>query len=35
VLAQAKAVLRTGHGIEHATLQVEAAADQGCHELGW
>ena len=35
VLNDARTVLRRDHGIEHATLQVEAAADQGCHELGW
>lgn len=35
VLARARAVLRDDHGIEHATLQVEAAADRGCQELGW
>lgn len=35
VLSEAQRVLRTDHGIEHATLQVEAAADRRCHELGW
>lgn len=35
VLNEARRVLRTRHGIEHATLQVEAVADQSCHELGW
>jgi cobalt-zinc-cadmium efflux system protein len=35
VLTEARRVLRTDHGIEHATLQVEAAADRGCHELDW
>ncbi len=35
VLTEARRVLRTDYGIEHATLQVEAAADQDCQELGW
>ena len=35
VLTEARRVLRTDHGIEHATLQVEAAADNGCQELDW
>ena len=35
VLAEAQRVLRAGHGIDHATLQVEAAAERNCHELGW
>jgi cobalt-zinc-cadmium efflux system protein len=35
VLTEARRVLRTDHGIEHATLQVEASADRGCHELDW
>ena len=35
VLTEARRVLRTGHGIEHATLQVEPVADRGCQELDW
>jgi cobalt-zinc-cadmium efflux system protein len=35
VLVEARRVLRTGHDIEHATLQVETAADRGCQELDW
>jgi cobalt-zinc-cadmium efflux system protein len=36
VLDRAQIVLRNGHGIEHATLQLEPAAKaSGCHELGW
>ncbi|KQP64383.1 MULTISPECIES: cation diffusion facilitator family transporter [unclassified Nocardioides] len=35
VLTEARRVLRTDHGIEHATLQVEASADRGCHEFDW
>ena len=35
VLTEARRVLRAGHGIEHATLQVEAAVDRGCQELDW
>ena len=35
VLERARRVLRDDHGVEHATLQVEDAADRGCHELGW
>lgn len=35
VLAEARTVLRSGHGIEHATLQVETTQAQDCRELGW
>ncbi|MDT0186837.1 cation diffusion facilitator family transporter [Microbacterium sp. ARD31] len=35
VLTEARRVLRADHGIEHATLQVEAAADHTCQELDW
>lgn len=35
VLEEARQVLRSDHGIEHATLQVEATGDTGCQELGW
>lgn len=35
VLTEARALLRERHGIEHATVQVEAAEDHRCHELGW
>ena len=35
VLTEARRVLRTDHGIENATLQVEVAADNGCQELDW
>lgn len=35
VLDRARALLRDRHGIDHATLQVEAARDQGCQELRW
>ena len=35
VLTEARRVLRVDHGIRHATLQVEAAADRDCRELGW
>jgi len=34
VLTEARRVLRTDHGVEHATLQVESA-DRECQELGW
>ena len=35
VLAEARAVLRERHGVAHATLQVEPARGEECHELGW
>ena len=35
VLDQARELLRTRHGIAHATLQIEPADHQGCAELGW
>ena len=35
VLNRARAVLRDDYGIEHATLQVEAAGQGGCHDLTW
>lgn len=35
VLEQARAVLSTRHGIEHATLQVEPADEPGCDALDW
>jgi len=35
VLAAAGAALREGHGIEHATLQVEALPAQECHAATW
>jgi cobalt-zinc-cadmium efflux system protein len=35
VLQQARGVLSTRHGIEHATLQVEPADEPGCHALDW
>ncbi|UER55515.1 cation transporter [Kineosporiaceae bacterium SCSIO 59966] len=35
VLGDARRVLRTRHGVEHATVQVETTADRSCHELGW
>lgn len=35
VLDDARTVLRDGHGIEHATLQVESVRDRGCQELDW
>ena len=35
VLAAAGATLREGHGIEHATLQVEALPAQECHAATW
>jgi cobalt-zinc-cadmium efflux system protein len=35
VLDEARRRLRTRHGIEHATVQVETTADRSCHELGW
>ncbi|MGL4339696.1 MAG: cation diffusion facilitator family transporter, partial [Rhodoglobus sp.] len=35
VLAAAQDMLRTRHKIEHATLQIEAAPLQQCHEVRW
>ena len=35
VLAGAQATLRDGHGIEHATLQVEVIPARECHEATW
>ncbi|TDC75594.1 cation diffusion facilitator family transporter [Streptomyces hainanensis] len=35
VLDQARDVLRRRHGVAHATLQVEPADHDGCHELSW
>ncbi|MEH6819229.1 MAG: cation diffusion facilitator family transporter [Dietzia psychralcaliphila] len=35
ILDEARRVLREGHGIEHATVQIETADHAGCHELGW
>ncbi|MGJ6980556.1 cation diffusion facilitator family transporter [Aestuariimicrobium soli] len=35
VLREARGLLSSKHGIEHATLQVEARADRGCHDLDW
>lgn len=35
VLITAREVLRDRYGIEHATLQVEAAGSGGCHDLSW
>lgn len=35
VLVEAQAALRIGHGIEHATLQVEANPARECHEATW
>ena len=35
VLNEARTVLSRDHGIEHATLQVEPAAQPGCHALDW
>ncbi len=35
VLTAARTVLRERHGIDHATLQVEASSDRTCQELGW
>ncbi|MBA3801188.1 MAG: cation transporter, partial [Geodermatophilaceae bacterium] len=34
-LDQARDLLRSRHGISHATLQIEPADHQGCAELGW
>lgn len=35
VLDQARDLLRSRHGIAHATLQIEPADHHGCAELGW
>ncbi len=35
VLAEAQSVLRLRHQIEHATLQLESAPTQQCHEIQW
>ncbi|MGH9227282.1 MAG: cation diffusion facilitator family transporter [Acidimicrobiales bacterium] len=35
VLDRARDVLRQGHGIGHATLQVEPDTHEGCDELAW
>lgn len=35
VLSAAQELLRTRHKIEHATLQIEAAPTQQCHEVQW
>ena len=35
VLDRARDLLRDGHGIGHATLQVEPDTHQGCDELAW
>ncbi|MDQ3735714.1 MAG: cation diffusion facilitator family transporter [Actinomycetota bacterium] len=35
VLDRARELLRSRHGIAHATLQIEPADHQGCAELGW
>jgi cobalt-zinc-cadmium efflux system protein len=35
VLDQARDLLRRGHGIGHATLQVEPDTHEGCDELAW
>ena len=35
VLSAAQEMLRTQHKIEHATLQIEAAPTQQCHEVQW
>ncbi len=35
VLAGARTTLREGHGIEHATLQVEVTPARECHEATW
>jgi cobalt-zinc-cadmium efflux system protein len=35
VLDQARTVMREGHGIDHATLQVEPDTHEGCDELAW
>ncbi|MFI7424511.1 cation diffusion facilitator family transporter [Nonomuraea sp. NPDC049684] len=35
VLDQARDLLRTRHGVAHATLQVEPDGHTGCDEIGW
>jgi cobalt-zinc-cadmium efflux system protein len=35
VLSGARATLRDGHGIDHATLQVEVTPARECHEATW
>ncbi|WP_066366647.1 cation diffusion facilitator family transporter [Herbidospora mongoliensis] len=35
VLDRARDVLRSKHGVAHATLQVEPREHQGCDEIGW
>jgi cobalt-zinc-cadmium efflux system protein len=35
VLDRARVIMRDGHGIDHATLQVEPDSHQGCDELAW
>jgi cobalt-zinc-cadmium efflux system protein len=35
VLDEARDVLRTTYGIDHATLQVEPESHEGCHEITW
>lgn len=35
VLEEAQRILRSDHGMEHATLQVEATTNRSCHELNW
>jgi cobalt-zinc-cadmium efflux system protein len=35
VLDMAREVMRDGHGIEHATLQVEPDTHEGCDEIVW
>ena len=35
VLDRARVVLRDGHGIDHATLQVEPDSHKGCDEIMW
>jgi cobalt-zinc-cadmium efflux system protein len=35
ILQAARTVLSANHGVEHATIQVEAVEGAKCHELGW
>jgi cobalt-zinc-cadmium efflux system protein len=35
VLDRARQIMREGHGIDHATLQVEPDTHEGCDELAW
>ena len=35
VLDRARVIMRDGHGIDHATLQVEPDTHEGCDELAW